>query len=63
MVASGAQPPGQGSGKPVKAMTTGPGPAKVRASLKATIPFHIKGLKACGAAVPPPESAVEWVEV
>ena len=37
--------------------------AKVRASLKSAIPFHIEGLKAGGAAVPPPESAVEWVEV
>lgn len=37
--------------------------AKVRASLKTAIPFHIKGLKAGGAAVPLPESAVEWVEV
>ncbi|MCA3442917.1 MAG: type II toxin-antitoxin system HicB family antitoxin [Rhodobacter sp.] len=37
--------------------------AKVRASLETAIPFHIKGLKAGGAAVPLPESAVEWVEV
>ena len=37
--------------------------AKVRAMLESAIPFHIEGLKAGGAAVPPPESAVEWVEV
>jgi predicted RNase H-like HicB family nuclease len=37
--------------------------ARVRASLKAAIPFHIEGLEAGGAAVPLPESAVEWVEV
>jgi predicted RNase H-like HicB family nuclease len=36
--------------------------AGVGASLTA-IPFHIKGLKACGAAAPPPESSLEWVEV
>jgi predicted RNase H-like HicB family nuclease len=37
--------------------------AKVRASLKMAIPFHIEGLRAGGDAVPLPESAVEWVEV
>jgi hypothetical protein len=31
--------------------------------LDSAIPFHIKGLKAGGATVPPPESAVAWVEV
>jgi predicted RNase H-like HicB family nuclease len=37
--------------------------AKVRAMLESAIPFHIEGLKAGGDAVPPPDSAVEWVEV
>jgi predicted RNase H-like HicB family nuclease len=37
--------------------------ARVRALLKAAIPFHIEGLKAGGEAVPLPDSAVEWVEV
>jgi predicted RNase H-like HicB family nuclease len=37
--------------------------ARVRALLKAAIPFHIEGLKAGGETVPAPESAVEWVEV
>ena len=37
--------------------------AKVRAMLESAIPFHIEGLKAGGADLPPPESAVEWVEL
>lgn len=37
--------------------------AKVWASLRTAIPFHIDGLRAGGVTVPLPESAVEWVEV
>jgi predicted RNase H-like HicB family nuclease len=44
-------------------VATGASVAKVRASLKAVIPFHIGGLKAGSEAVPLPESAVERVEV
>jgi hypothetical protein len=31
--------------------------------LESAIPFHIEGVKAGGADLPPPESAVEWVEL
>ena len=44
-------------------VATGASVAKVRASLKAAIPFHIEPLTAGGESVPLPESAVDWVEV
>ena len=37
--------------------------ASVRAALAEVIPFHLDGLRQDGQTVPPPESAVEWVEV
>ncbi len=37
--------------------------AKVKAALAEAIPLHLDGLRAEGAPVPLPESAVEWVEV